>query len=154
MWNKRRITPYVRSSRPYDVCSREMIVTELYRPSQIDDFLIQKLKAPNDTCDSVRLTSDIYMLFNQQRLDRMTQQALIQYFDDMQVREPKLAALRSKLTDEQLCQFVKSRYIQSPSELMAWSSYLMSNFDSEMLAAANVEPTPSPTPEPDPTPTE
>ena len=29
-------------------------------------------------------------------------------------------------------QFCKSRYIQSPSELLAWSDYLNANYDSEV----------------------
>ena len=39
--------------------------------------------------------------------------------------------------------FVKSRFIQSPSELMAWSQYLMSSSDDAVaaLAAAQSEQT-------------
>ena len=87
---------------------------------------------------SVRITSDIYMLFNQQRLDRMSRERLVAYFDNVSVSEPKMRELRSKLSDDQLCSFVKSRFIQSPSELMAWSQYLMSSQD-EVIAAAAAE---------------
>ena len=86
----------------------------------------------------VTLTSDIYMLFNQQRLDRMSKDRLLAYFDNLSVTDPKMSELRSKLSDDQLCSFVKSRFIQSPSELMAWSQYLMSSQD-EMIAAAAAE---------------
>lgn len=86
----------------------------------------------------VTLTSDIYMLFNQQRLDRMSKDRLLTYFENLSVNEPKMRELRSKLSDEQLCSFVKSRFIQSPSELMAWSQYLMNSQD-EMIASAAVE---------------
>lgn len=78
------------------------------------------------------------MLFNQQRLDRMSRERLVAYFDNVSVSEPKMRELRSKLSDDQLCSFVKSRFIQSPSELMAWSEYLMSSQD-EMIAAAAAE---------------
>ena len=78
------------------------------------------------------------MLFNQQRLDRMSKDRLLSYFENLSVNEPKMRELRSKLSDDQLCSFVKSRFIQSPSELMAWSQYLMSSQD-EMIAAAAAE---------------
>ena len=62
--------------------------------------------------------------------------------------------LRKKMTDEQLCSFVKSRFIQTPSELMAWSQYLMSSQDT-MIAAAAAEnqPASEPTPASEPAPT-
>ena len=88
--------------------------------------------------NTLRVTSDIYMLFNQQRLDRMSKERLVSYFESLSVNEPKMRELRSKLSDEQLCSFVKSRFIQSPSELMSWSQYLMSSQD-EMIAAAAAE---------------
>ena len=87
---------------------------------------------------SIRLTSDIYMLFNQRRLDKLTRTQLVEYFDSLSVSEPKMSELRKKMTDDQLCSFVKSRFIQTPSELMAWSQYLMSSQDA-MIAAAAVE---------------
>ena len=68
----------------------------------------------------------------------MTKDRLLAYFENLSVNEPKMRELRSKLSDEQLCSFVKSRFIQSPSELMSWSQYLMSSQD-EMIAAAAAE---------------
>ena len=85
---------------------------------------------------SIRITSDIYMLFNQQRLDKLTRAQLVEYFDNLSVSEPKMSDLRKKMTDDQLCSFVKSRFIQTPSELMAWSQYLMSSQDAMIAAAA------------------
>lgn len=137
MWcTKRRVEPYQEEVRPYNVSPKELKQSEFLENSPVNEFCFERLDK-NGT-EVVTLTSDIYMLFNQQRLDRMSKDRLLSYFENLSVSEPKMLELRSKLSDEQLCSFVKSRFIQSPSELMAWSQYLMSSQD-EMIAAAAAE---------------
>lgn len=137
MWcTKRRVEPYQEEVRPYNVSPKELKQSEFLENSPVNEFCFERLDK-NGT-EVVTLTSDIYMLFNQQRLDRMSKDRLLSYFENLSVSEPKMHELRSKLSDEQLCSFVKSRFIQSPSELMAWSQYLMSSQD-EMIAAAAAE---------------
>lgn len=109
-----------------NVCSRDLRVSSFYVATPVDEFLHQEHDVAGSSVKSCRVTSDIYMLFNQQRLDRMTREALVQHFNDMAVREPSFATLKSKLTDDQLISVVKSRYIQSASELLSWSKYLNS----------------------------
>ena len=141
MWSKRRLEPYVASKCSSNITSKEMKCSEFRESSPVDQFMFQEIEV--DGKSSIRLTSDIYMLFNQQRLDRMSRESLLSYFDSIQVREPRFTEIRSKLGDEQLMSFVKSRFIQSPSELMAWSQYLMSSSDDAVaaLAAAQSEQT-------------
>lgn len=137
MWcTKRRMEPYQEEVKPYNISSKELKQSEFLENSPVNEFCFERLDK-NGT-EVVTLTSDIYMLFNQQRLDRMSKDRLLAYFENLSVNEPKMRELRSKLTDDQLCSFVKSRFIQSPSELMAWSQYLMSSQD-EMIAAAAAE---------------
>lgn len=137
MWcTKRRMEPYQEEVKPYSISSKELKQSEFLENSPVNEFCFERLDK-NGT-EVVTLTSDIYMLFNQQRLDRMSKDRLLAYFENLSVNEPKMSELRSKLTDDQLCSFVKSRFIQSPSELMAWSQYLMSSQD-EMIAAAAAE---------------
>ena len=137
MWcTKRRVEPYQEEVRPYNVSPKELKQSEFLENSPVNEFCFERLDK-NGT-EVVTPTSDIYMLFNQQRLDRMSKDRLLSYFENLSVSEPKMRELRSKLSDEQLCSFVKSRFIQSPSELMAWSQYLMSSQD-EMIAAAAAE---------------
>lgn len=139
MFAKRRIEPYVTPVNPSPVSSKDMLCSEFRQESPVDQFLLEELEF--DGVKSVRLTSDIYMLFNQQRLDRLSRESLLSYFKSMSVNEPKFDGLRAKLGDDQLVSFVKSRFIQSPSELMAWSQYLMSSSDVVVaeLAAAQQE---------------
>lgn len=137
MWCiKRRVEPYVDKSQPNNVNSAVLSVSEFVEPSPLHNFMFQDIMCNGEK--SIRLTSDIYMLFNQRRLDKLTRTQLVEYFDSLSVSEPKMSELRKKMTDDQLCSFVKSRFIQTPSELMAWSQYLMSSQDA-MIAAAVVE---------------
>lgn len=140
MFSKRRVTPYVFELVPRVVCPKDMRCSEFREESPVDQFMKQEFE--RDGVKSVRLTSDIYMLFNQHRLDRMSRESLLSYFDNLIVNEPRFGDLRSKLGDDQLISFVKSRFIQSPSELMAWSQYLMSSSDevvAELVAAQSAE---------------
>lgn len=137
MWcTKRCVEPYQEEIKPYNISSKDLRQSEFLENSPVNEFCFDRLDVNGK--EVVTLTSDICMLFNQQRLDRMSKDRLLSYFENLSVNEPKMRELRSKLSDDQLCSFVKSRFIQSPSELMAWSQYLMSSQD-EMIASAAVE---------------
>ena len=154
MWcTKRRIEPYVEPVIRNKVNSAELSTSEFIEQSPVNEFMFQEIEVNGDK--STRLTSDIYMLFNQQRLDKMSRERLIDYFNNAAVNDPQMSSIRSKLSDEQLITFVKSRFIQSRSELMAWSQYLMTSQDElvAVIAAEQqaqrdepIEPEPAPTP--------
>ena len=137
MFAKRRVTPYSYVSSPVVVTSKEMRCSEFREVSPVDQFMRQEFE--RDGVKSVRLTSDICMLFNQQRLDRLSRESLLSHFESISVNEPRFGDLRAKLGDDQLISFVKSRFIQSPSELMAWSQYLMSSSDAVVAELAVAE---------------
>lgn len=122
----RRIIPYEEQifTNPNNTFHSEVYI----EATPLDSF-IREEDASSDV-PSVTLTSDITMLFNQQRLDKLTQIALVQRFDSISKTSDALNQVRSKMTDEQLVQFVKSRYIQSPSELLSWTNYLSANYES------------------------
>lgn len=143
MWcTKRRLEPFEVPVSLNFARSCELIQSEFLEKSPVNEFMFQEIEVSGKK--TLRVTSDIYMLFNQQRLDRMSKERLISYFESLSVNEPKLRDLRSKLSDDQLCSFVKSRFIQSPSELMAWSQYLMSSQDEMIVAAAAEQQTEQP----------
>lgn len=149
--SKRRLTPYVYDSIPKGVIEFER--SEFYTPSAISDFSRVPVLPPHGECESFTYTTDIVMLFNQKRLDKMTREALIQHFDSLAERSSNFASLRSKLSDDQLCSIVKSRYIQSPSELMAYSNYLVSAYGEELASMApHADPVGDPVLAGDPTP--
>lgn len=118
-----------------NITPRDMRISAFPAPSVMDNFICQKCTTPYDDKESIRMTSDIYMLFNQQRLDRMSRENLVDYFNNMAVRDSSFSSLKKRLTDDQLISVVKSRYIQQPSELLTWSRYLNSLGDDQLRAA-------------------
>lgn len=110
--------------KPVRVLTRGMLVSSEFRQTTpVDEFYRQKVVTSSGD-DAVRVTSDIYMLLNQDRLDRMTAENFQRYIEKASSHDSSLASLRSKLSDNDLFKFVKSRFIQSRSELLAWSHYL------------------------------
>lgn len=126
--------------------------TNFCEVSPVDMFMFEETKAPHGKSPSITITSDIYMLFNQQRLDKMTLESLIEHFQNVPQTDTAFNKLRSKLSDEELAQFIKSRYIQSRSELLSWSAYLTESYDEAKIQAAlggapANEPVPVPAPD-------
>ena len=123
-----------------------------------EDLLTEETTSANGDVSSVRVCNDISLLFNQQRLESLGREGIKQFLDSLQPKSPALASLRSKISDDDLLKVCKSRYIQSPSELLAWSSYLdssLSEIQQDIVdnATAAIEP-PSPSPAPAPAPAE
>lgn len=71
-----------------------------------------------------RKVSDVYLLLNQNRLDRQTKEVLVEQIQDS-VGSSGLSELRNNYSDDELCEYVKSRHIQSRSELRDYMNYLL-----------------------------
>lgn len=128
MFQYRRLSPHVYNALEKGIMDSSF--SNFYVPTPVDEFTNEIVSNP-DGSESVTLTSDISMLFNQQRLDRCSRDTLLQYFDSLSYSNSSLSELRSKLTDDQLMSIVKSRYLQSPSELLAYSESLVHEYGSE-----------------------
>lgn len=77
---------------------------------------------------SITLSTDISLIFNQQRLEnKLTASELREY---IQRYTPNRSVYTSQLDDDTLLSTLKSRHIQSLSELRAWAEYCMENCDS------------------------
>lgn len=77
---------------------------------------------------SVVVSSDITLIFNQQRLEnKLTAGELREY---IQRFTPNKSVYTAQLDDDTLLSTLKSRHIQSLSELRAWAEYCMENYDS------------------------
>lgn len=95
-----------------------------FQPSPVTDFYMVTRKSPNSKTPSVKIIDDVHMLFNQKRLDSLTLRSFTDYINSQASNNSTLSSLRKKMTDSQLYSFVKSRYIQSISELQSWALYL------------------------------
>ena len=77
---------------------------------------------------SITVSTDITLIFNQQRLEnKLTASELREY---IQRYTPNKSAYTAQLDDDTLLSTLKSRHIQSLSELRAWTEYCMENYDS------------------------
>lgn len=76
---------------------------------------------------SVVVSSDITLIFNQQRLEnKLTANELREY---IQRYTPNKSVYTAQLDDDTLLSTLKSRHIQSLSEMRAWAEYCMENYD-------------------------
>lgn len=77
---------------------------------------------------SIIVSTDISLIFNQQRLaNKLTASELREY---IQRYTPNKSVYTAQLDDETLLNTLKSRHIQSLSEMRAWAEYCMENYDS------------------------
>lgn len=77
---------------------------------------------------SVVVSNDISLIFNQQRLEnKLTASELREY---IQRYTPNKSVYTAQLDDDTLLSTLKSRHIQSLSEMRAWVEYCMENYDS------------------------
>ena len=127
-----------RSKKPErGTCDMMRKVTCLRAPSPVETFYKQEIPCPNGICDAVAYRTDIALLFNQQRL---TVCLFLSCPIGWIIRRLPVVLLSCVLmSDAQLHSFIKSRYIQSPSELMAWSEYIQSEFTKEYQNAVEVQ---------------
>lgn len=74
----------------------------------------------------IRIRSDVSMLLHAADMAKKYGPGFVQSMVDM--RRPKSSALQSQMdqmSDAAILDTVKSRHLQSPSELLAWSEYLV-----------------------------
>lgn len=82
--------------------------------------------------------NDIGLLFNQKRLDKLGKDGVTSFLNSLVPKSDSLSKLRKKCTDQELIAICKSRYIQTPSELLAWSDYLNYNYEYVSTTAKDV----------------
>ena len=93
----------------------------------VQDKLMQ-LSTVQSKDGSIIISTDISLIFNQQRLEnKLTAGELREY---IQRYTPNKSVYTAQLDDDTLLNTLKSRHIQSLSEMRAWAEYCMENYDS------------------------
>ena len=93
----------------------------------VQDKLMQ-LSTVQGKDGSITVSTDISLIFNQQRLEnKLTASELREY---IQRYTPNKSVYTAQLDDDTLLSTLKSRHIQSLSEMRAWAEYCMENYDS------------------------
>ena len=93
----------------------------------VQDKLMQLSTVVNKD-GSIVISNDISLIFNQQRLEnKLTAGELREY---IQRYTPNKSVYTAQLDDDTLLSTLKSRHIQSLSEMRSWAEYCMENYDS------------------------
>lgn len=93
----------------------------------VQDKLMQ-LSTVNCKDGSIVISTDVSLIFNQQRLENKLTASELREF--IQRYTPNNSVYTAQLDDETLLNTLKSRHIQSLSEMRAWTEYCMENCDS------------------------
>lgn len=89
-----------------------------------EQFRFEKIGTDDNEC--IRIRSDVSMLLHADDMAKKYGTGFVQSMIDM--RRPKSSTIQSQMdqmSDTQILDTIKSRHLQSPSELIAWSEYLI-----------------------------
>lgn len=109
-----QICPICSSSEP------DIVLEEL----PTEQFRFEKIGTEDN--EAVRIHSDVSMLLHAADMAKKYGSNFVQSM--MNMRRPRSSNLQSQMdqmSDAQILDTVKSRHLQSPSELIAWSEYLL-----------------------------
>lgn len=114
----RRLTPYNANINPLPKAKSS---SKYFDPPIYIDLIKEQLDS-----GTIFYHDEIYLSFNAQRLfdEGVDLNTLKSILDSLQIHDSSLRELRSKLSDEQLMSTIKSKHIQTSSELSSWSNYL------------------------------
>ena len=105
-------------------------ISIITQPTELDDFYHETVEVSEK--ESVTfITTDISLLFNQQRLMQASPLALDRLVNNLKSARPD--PLKG-FTDDQLASAVKSRYIQSAADMQEYMRAVMMNTDEEIQA--------------------
>lgn len=106
-----------------------------YTPSPVEPLLSVTLRdaVTDDDVPLVARVNDVYLLFNQQRLDLIGKDSVDAWIASLRSSTP----VSNNLSDDDLINFVKSRHIQSMSELMSYSRWLTDNYADKLKEYLN-----------------
>ena len=78
----------------------------------------------NEECCPVRYTSDVRLILHTKDLASRAGLAVASKFGQSKRSSSQIQQIMDKMSDDDLLSTVRSRHVQSPSEIMAWSKEL------------------------------
>lgn len=121
----------VKKERPYSRLKYNYSYDSKKSKYAVKDKLMS-LSCYTDECGVFHLLNDISLLFNQQRLEnRITPTELREMFNRF---SPNKSRYLAQLDDDTLLSTLKSRHIQSLSEMKSWTECCIENFDDLLKA--------------------
>lgn len=118
-----RKSAFVRDIQLCPICASsepDIVLEEL----PTEPFRFEKIGTEDN--EAVRIRSDVSMLLHAADMAKKYGPGFVQSMIDM--RRPKSSSIQSQMdqmSDAQILDTIKSRHLQSPSELLAWSEYLI-----------------------------
>ena len=118
-----RKSEFVRDIQLCPICASsepDIVLEEL----PTEPFRFEKIGTEDN--EAVRIRSDVSMLLHASDMAKKYGSGFVQSMIDM--RRPKSSPIQSQMdqmSDAQILDTIKSRHLQSPSELIAWSEYLI-----------------------------
>lgn len=112
----------------------------LYPENRLEPIVVK-----SDFGDCLVQTSDLYDLFNQQRIANFGADVVRDFIARNYPVSSAISDKISKMSDDEIMESIKPRNIQSYSELMLWSKYLNGKIDEKLssVISSDVEEAPS-----------
>lgn len=103
--------------------------------------MLEPIVVKSDFGDCLVQTSDLYDLFNQQRIANFGADVVRDFITRNYPVSSSVSEQISKMSDEEIMNSIKPRNIQSYSELILWSKYLQQQIDNAVSDADSSQPT-------------
>lgn len=100
--------------------------------------------ASSKDVDCLCVTSDLFDLLNQNRLESFGVDVVRDYVSRMIPRSSAVSDAISKMSDDEIMESIKPRNIQSYSEIQQWVNYLGATIESRASSSTSSEPSDTP----------
>ena len=118
-------------SRNTEIKGKDVV---LYPENQLEPIVVR-----SDFGDCLVMTSDLYDLFNQQRIANFGADVVRDFIARNYPVSSSVSEQISQMSDDEILASIKPRNIQSYSELMLWSKYLQQQIDDSVSVDDSVQ---------------
>ena len=122
-------TNYLRTDFSHDIEAEGSRSLVLYPENKLPDITVV-----SEFGDCLVVTSDVYDLFNQQRISNLGADVVRDFIARNYPVSSQVSEAISKMSDDDIMASIKPRNIQSYSELMEWSKYLNAQIENGLQA--------------------